>query len=244
MKKTLITLLALAGVAAATESTILTFGTSPSWATNSWDLTALSDNDSAGAKTSSLTLSDATYVSMSRTGGRFGIRGAENIEWTNTSVLDDMNSVLGITLSGQDINALTYTATKAGGSTSTLTLNFAENNNIAVGDAMCFFFVVAMSNEEVSHNYSGFNIAGLTNSSVRWATATGTGYNESAVDAPNNQLTVIRVTGELESDTVSFSSNNAKNGWSMASYTVIPEPTTATLSLLALAGLAARRRRK
>lgn len=36
------------------------------------------------------------------------------------------------------------------------------------------------------------------------------------------------------------------NGWSMPSGTfrVIPEPTTATLSLLALAGLAARRRRK
>ena len=244
MKKTLITFFALAGVATAAESTILTFGTAPSWATNSWDLTTLPENAAAGAKTSSLTLSDDTYVSMYRTGGRFGIRVAATTEWTNMSVLDDMNSVLGTTLSAHDITALTYTASKAGGSKSTLTLNFAANDSITIGDSMCFFFVVAMSNEDVSHSYSGFNITGLANSSVQWADATGTGYNESSVNAANNQLTIIKVTGELVSDAVSFSSDNAKNGWSMASYTAIPEPTTATLSLLALAGLAARRRRK
>ena len=47
------------------------------------------------------------------------------------------------------------------------------------------------------------------------------------------------------------SSNSATSGWNMDAtvsgitmYKLVPEPTTATLSLLALAGLAARRRRK
>ena len=126
-----------------------------------------------------------------------------------------MNAVLGTNLSGSDITSLTYTATKAGGSKSTLTLNFSANDDITVGDSLCFYFVVAMSDEDVSHNYSGFNVSGLTNSTIHWSTATSTGYLESDVDAPNNQLAIIKVTGELSNDAVSFSSNNAKNGWSI-----------------------------
>ena len=50
------------------------------------------------------------------------------------------------------------------------------------------------------------------------------------------------------SDGISISDNSTlslgKNTYSIASGHLVPEPTTATLSLLALAGLAARRRRK
>ncbi len=46
----------------------------------------------------------------------------------------------------------------------------------------------------------------------------------------------------------SINDTQLNNGWTLPSITfttpVVPEPATATLSLLALAGLAARRRRK
>ena len=56
---------------------------------------------------------------------------------------------------------------------------------------------------------------------------------------------IFKVTGVLESTSLTMAQGGtAKNGWQTLSYVVVPEPTTATLSLLALAGLAARRRRK
>ncbi len=57
----------------------------------------------------------------------------------------------------------------------------------------------------------------------------------------NKTLSIDSVTS-----TIGYGGLTSANGWSINSVTVtvIPEPTTATLSLLALAGLAARRRRK
>jgi hypothetical protein len=56
---------------------------------------------------------------------------------------------------------------------------------------------------------------------------------------------IFKVEGTLtDANIVMAQATTAKNGWQTLSYKVVPEPTTATLSLLALAGLAARRRRK
>ena len=57
--------------------------------------------------------------------------------------------------------------------------------------------------------------------------------------------TIVKVTGELTGDTVGMSFEDGHKAMvSSVAYSVTPEPTTATLSLLALAGLCARRRRK
>ena len=91
-------------------------------------------------------------------------------------------------------------------------------------------------------NYANFTVTGLDDAALTWATATGNGFDSSVTSVPVANLAMIRVEGTLTEIPVTFAANAAKNGWAMVSY--IPEPATATLSLLALAGLAARRRRK
>lgn len=57
--------------------------------------------------------------------------------------------------------------------------------------------------------------------------------------------TIVKVTGALTGDPVGMSFEDGHKAMvSSVAYSVTPEPTTATLSLLALAGLCARRRRK
>ena len=81
---------------------------------------------------------------------------------------------------------------------------------------------------------------------MEWASATGSGFESgSPADVPVANLCMVRVTGELsDSQAVAFAADASKNGWAMVAAASVPEPTTATLSLLALAGLAARRRRR
>lgn len=76
-----------------------------------------------------------------------------------------------------------------------------------------------------------------------FASATGTGFDNTLSGAKD--LTLYKVTGVLNNSTIEFSSPAGKNGWSMAGFSVTaPEPATASLSLLALAALAARRKRR
>lgn len=63
------------------------------------------------------------------------------------------------------------------------------------------------------------------------------------VTRTDNSVHTLNITNlELDAKAISFTHNRTSIG--NMTVTVIPEPTTATLSLLALAGLAARRRRK
>lgn len=78
----------------------------------------------------------------------------------------------------------------------------------------------------------------------------------SVYDSDKNLLGVAQHTNATWSGTVSvlstgvggtygtFNNNMLANGWSLPSGYIIPEPATATLSLLALCGLTMRRRRK
>ena len=103
-------------------------------------------------------------------------------------------------------------------------------------------FFACYSIENAVANYANFTVTGLDDAAVTWATATGNGFDSSVTSVPVANLAMIRVEGTLTEIPVTFAANAAKNGWAMVSY--IPEPATATLSLLALPGLAARRRRK
>ena len=94
---------------------------------------------------------------------------------------------------------------------------------------------------------------GLTDVTLSVATyVSGNGWNTvdttsvTRNDLSANRFTIFKVEGTLTGDSVVFDleGSNGKSVLGGISYEVTPEPTTATLSLLALAGLCARRRRK
>ena len=242
MKKTLITLLALAGVT--TADTILTFTgnnvggvnyTAPSWSIDSCD---------AHAKNSGITLKlqDETSFTLTWTVGGQTYISPDTVEWANTSALTEMNNVLGTTLTNGDVSAITKTCfgNNVTGD-SVLTLNLGDSSYSA-GDGFTAYLILG----QYGSSLNSFTVAGLDNTTISYATATGVGFSSDAAFSGAGAATLVKVTGNLTDDSVVFTTNGHKVGYGMLAtkYDVIPEPTTATLSLLALAGLAARRRRK
>lgn len=242
MKKTIIALIALSGMAVANTS-ILTFDQNEySFDTDKWALNGLGIGPGS-AWEGSFTLKDNTVATMSITGGKFWDYATDTNSWTNTEALTEMNAKLGTTITADDLASFKIDATAAQGSKSTLTLDFSKNTSYSVGSDIAFYLLVATTKDGNNNaSYQNFTVSGLTGATVTWASATGDGFNDTAVSAAVANLTMIKVTGKLAQNEVQFAANASKNGWAMVSYTV-PEPTTATLSLLALAGLAARRRR-
>lgn len=91
---------------------------------------------------------------------------------------------------------------------------------------------------------SNITISGLEQSSVSYAADNATGFADSiSAASADNGLLLVKVTGILSDEQqVRLSSTTTKNAFALAAY--LPEPSTASLSLLALAGLALRRRRQ
>ena len=242
MRKTHITLMALAGVAMG-NSTILTFDQNDyTYDTDKWALNGLGNGPSA-SWSDSMTLSDGTVAGMSITSGKFWDYDTTTTSWTNVGALQAMNQKLGTNLTAEDLTSIKIDATAAQSSKSTLTLDFSNNAAYTTGGEIVFYLLVATSTDGGNTaNYANFTVTGLDDAAVTWATATGNGFDSSVTSVPVANLAMIRVEGTLTENPVTFAANAAKNGWAMVSY--IPEPATATLSLLALVGLAARRRRK
>lgn len=245
MKKTIITLLALCGMAMGADdsiTTVLTFQSDDlSYATDKWALNGIGNGAGSGW-TGSKTLSDDTVATMYMNSGKFWERDTLTTSWTNTAALNAMNADLGTTLTADDLTGIKINASGAGGSHSDLTLNFDNNAHCASGRLIVFYLLVATTNVDNSADYNNFSVTGLSDYSVKWAGAADDGFNTTAINVPCANLAMIRVAGKLTDSPVTLASTSAKNGWAMVAYT-IPEPATATLSLLALAGLAARRRR-
>lgn len=261
MKKTLIALLALAGVASAAP-VVVTFGneTAPErdFITDSF---FVSDVDETTCE-----LKNGATVTLTPSRGKLWAGptdGSVEKEWGNDAAITAMNTALGLTANGftaDDFSAgsdIYYTASGDGGSSSTLTLNLGETAK--VGDSITLFVTAASR----AQHTAGFSITGLGNDiTLSYAGLNGNGFTAASGSSvtysgdlasnwsPNTESVMIfQVTGTLTSTTLTMSQpGTAKNGWQTLSYVVVapavPEPTTATLSLLALAGLAARRRRK
>ncbi|MBR6576554.1 MAG: PEP-CTERM sorting domain-containing protein [Akkermansia sp.] len=231
MKKTLITLLALGGVAMAVEPTVTLNDTTSSVTGKSWDgtgymLTLMSADDFSSLITAT---EDVSLLSFS----------LNNSNSVGVGLVD--NTFKGVTASaGETIPGTTYWSMNT---FSSLTTTFSETvlDNISqVGIAMTYdrkntastgavngiqLIVYTLGTDGVlSDAYTG-NVG-----EVRWAGATingaaiNTDYFDS-VDVYVGDWTTEGVKGQLKS-------------------MLVPEPATATLSLLALAGLAMRRRRK
>ena len=260
MKKTIIALMALAGVSTA-DTTVVTFGTqgsNPGYVTDAWAAVG------TASPSMSFTLSNTDVLTL--TGDASGRKfysgssdGTVEKTWGNTAAITDMNNVLGTSFTAADFStgsSLYYTATGDGGSKSTLTLDINSGN---VGDTIILYVTAAARG---THTH-GFSVTGLDNVTLSYAGLNGNGFGTSGVngnsvvyDGSNSTLTgnwspnsesvmIFKVEGTLtDANIVMAQATTAKNGWQTLSYKVVPEPTTATLSLLALAGLAARRRRK
>ena len=261
MKKSIITLLALAGVASAAP-VVVTFGneTAPErdFITDSFFVNNVGET--------TYELKNGATVTLTPSSGNLwagSTDGSVEKTWENDAAITAMNTALGLTatngFTADDFSAgsgIYYTASGNSGSTSTLTLNLGETAK--VGDTITLFVTAASR----AQHTAGFSITGLGDDiTLSYAGLNGDGFTAASGSSvsysgdlaanwsPNTEsVQIFQVTGTLTSTTLTMSQpGTAKNGWQTLSYVVapaVPEPTTATLSLLALAGLAARRRRR
>ncbi len=212
MKKTIIALLALAGVAAAAPLTL----TSPANGTLASSNAEVAWSEAYSTLTSwelSFTLTDAALGDAILFGtDRDGSGAAGYILSTNT---DGSLEVYARNI-GVDYSNSTAAGVVTAGTPVAITFSFVADENQYTNEIVGGTFTVK---------------AGEATSS--WAVTSGLGYT----DLTNNSVSRFWTNSGAEqfsNITVTKLDNNM----------VVPEPTTATLSLLALAGLAARRRRK
>ncbi len=150
-----------------------------------------------------------------------------------------------------------------GGSPASYTLNFTVSN---VGEELIDINVITFHTFLYSAGGNGHNYNNFAQTAFNCGLAYGADYGttfESTHECPAAVLSTTNGTldvqfslgdkfvslgaGEQCNFAVTFSKDKGNGsfiGLSGATFNIIPEPATATLSLLALAGLAARRRRK
>lgn len=240
MKKTLIALMALAGVAAAgavETETLWTVnfgteyeggyqvidGTSTYVITDSWDMNFVS----GGIASSCVKDEEGNVTSTARP----HLRGDTGVDWT-----DDFQFTITFT-TPETIVANQAWPVIAGLEENTLRFGpyLEENNYINIDGA---------HNGKTSHNVA--LTSGLHTATLTVIDGKASLYLDSTLAAECTLQDSL--SGDIKNITLggggssSYRMNQVVHSMSMAK--IVPEPTTATLSLLALAGLAARRRRK
>ena len=245
MKKTLITLLALAGVAVAADvqsgftTTFSNCAQSDATAvtlTNTWILPDASTNTITGSITSLTKTGTSESVSL-KTSGDIAQNATyftpdSNVgsgsPWTTTITYSNvdwtaLNGIHGITL---DLVMYNSSGGKQGSGT---------NGSTWSGDVS---FTVTLANNGTEIGKFTGNVFEQMPDSKGWDEAVKT------ITLSGDNVDVSALTGDL-SVTIALT-ETLNNGcyFGVESITYIPEPATATLSLLALCGLATRRRRK
>ena len=256
MKKTLITLLALAGVAAA-DSTVTPVATVTDYTVASSGAISLSDTtnvwsafsgklDATKGFTLQITLTDWTCVngplfyfstagvdnssnetSLVTVGYANGINNTDSTKWTGATVFNTAN---GSSADGR----VTYAFKSTDDVIQTLPSHGSLNND-KLEDTVSLFVTGkegAITLYEVDTSFNLVEIAKTTNLVTGTAESVVFSQWTNASDKKNDNratIDIVAYEGVLTTDQMAA---------------LIPEPTTATLSLLALAGLAARRRRR
>ncbi len=256
MKKTIIALMALASVASAVELTTiatmdeLVAAAASNTATVVDNMSVTTYSFSDGAYIGGITLADvnsalqdsskyitiAAWVNMTDTTGVeaiFGYGAQQNgfkfctngagLQYTAKSVADKQTVSAGLTADTWTLVGISF----KGGTEA------ADGGKYFAGTANSNFF---------TRNLGGFAVPGEADQTF----AIGSGNSGSARETFNGQIAGLTI---FTSDSVIGGVNDvtAIMGTTAPELLVtpsVPEPTTATLSLLALAGLAARRRRK
>ena len=253
MKKTLITLLALCGVAAAAEQTITLsdYGyTDGFYATSVLDLDDLTSIITQKNLDTTLigvgVYGDAGQKSDGTPVAAFGEHSAVLTvkSWTNNEFHLYYNKAAGVDASGFGNASASFSAPDGYTWPQGHAINNAfENMENAVGGALTFAFAPKDAATDVygisvalTVAYADGSITTIVGNASKYSwsdndyKATKIFYDDAYITAP----TVTKAGNWTHADLVA--ANKAALG--------VPEPTTATLSLLTLAGLAARRRRK
>ncbi len=238
MKKTLITLLALCGVAVAEDyhgslTTDLTKAITSSGYTAGDDFTMSVQLQywlgNEATRQTSLTLGDTFHIVAQKTGS-----------WSNV--------YLGFTPSstnGTDPGAINLTRSTSGKIDS---YSFTATESVTGPDGWITRAGNTVDGATQTWQFLGSTLT-LTYTAETQTTVLDFDFTTIVDDAQNSisrptdrDHLIVTVKGiEMDANDISFANN--VTGRNVA-FAVIPEPTTATLSLLALAGLAARRRRK
>lgn len=249
MKKTLVTILALAGMASATDLTVLVTmdelieGAATNTATKVEGMSVTTYDFGDGAYIGGITM-EALNTAL-----------ADNTQYITIAAwvkMDDTNGVESIFGYGAQSNGfkfctsddgLQYTA-KGVADKDIVDVNLTADTWTLVGisfkggtDAAdgAKYFAGTGNTNYYTRNLGGFSAPGATEKTF----AIGSGNSGNARETFNGQIAGLTI----------FTSNAVIEGVDdvtkhMGKTAPVPEPTTATLSLLALAGLAARRRRK
>lgn len=245
MKKTIITLLALAGAAAGETITL----NIPTGIQNG--MTTVTNQGVTTEVVGSygyITIEEAITMFASKDGGyMFNGGGAVNPDTSNGEGVITSHPVKGTCLT-------LYGRTGAGGSGEAIVLSANELSGYLVES---FTFSIAGSECEQSNKLVGMTLAVIKNEAGTWTklgdSATGsflTGSGSSITltlgEAINwsNAYKVVAIVDNYAKNVTGGGTAYSMNGISVNATYSIPEPATATLSLLALCGLAARRRRK
>ena len=243
MKKTLITLLALAGVAAAGEVTFT-------------DLTQnITDSTSGITFTQSTGLFTGSVTNYEGADAGKGSNGAITfaIDWAAASALTANTCILTLNYDGNtaynsgknsgiywtngNIKAWFAGAVNSGGNTADTT-EVADAKQI-IGGKDYVILTLRYDDLGASNATKGVSLFTSTSEIYEYWDQGSSSYDEVTSIYINTDLVkaVTIMTGEINDAT-------AKAGVTNLATAMVPEPTTATLSLLALAGLAARRRRR
>ncbi len=268
MKKTLITLLALAGVAAGAQNLTINSSTTGNFDSlnggNNNTECNISVTETAtidridGSSINNLTTITLTIADNST----FAINGYAKLPFNNTSNKTYNTS---ITLGNNSSFVLTGTLNlgsrngQATGIVQNSTITFGDGASITAQNISTVASAGGTSSLTLTANFSSSDMLGLTDASI-WGkhyertliTTTNGLTNYSTGNITLTKINELDLLGYKNIGTITDASNlkAGEYGLLYANNTVklvgsaIPEPTTATLSLLALAGLAARRRRR
>lgn len=272
MKKTIITLLALAGVAGAATTTVTDLTVDQDFTDNSVTYTAPTDNNSTGsfggsgiwasgggnrahsALTFVLNLSkiyydyktngDAITLVKVDTGTDVGLL------WSNYNGQEGITGYWG----GNANNAIPYQWDNGGGALVTAATLGKDSWSVANNTTDVFItLTMTVANTDGAQGGEQLYAAGSDTSYFSNSKGLGSSNNTSitAIEFNTDYIVAASVTSGWVPGTTATSLGTSlqdtflqANGGKVDAVKLIPEPATATLSLLALCGLAARRRRK
>ena len=243
MKKTLIALMALAGVAVADVTLV------------EMDFTTLTGNSndnlpagwSAGQYNGN---GNVPYYTFGENGAVVGQPWKQNYLFTNLNIDSQEKATISFTLynSGEDTGNMFYLS--SGTYSIVIGNSYNSNSEIYVGtlneavgrDYVCFQPGTKI-NPTVLANTTNYNVSG--DISYTLTMLDGNMTIDVTVGDGGKWSTTIQGMDDVMFNQIGFLTDGATGTAGVKDVTVsVPEPTTATLSLLALAGLAVRRRRK